>query len=82
MPNEKDISDILYDVWDPLNVKRFDAPKDEYALYVPEIILKLKSHISAADLAEYLNNICISNMEASVDHETNMRTAIALIQAP
>jgi len=48
------IRQALWNNWDPIGVRTFSEPKDEYDAYVPVIYNLLKSGASQAEIFDYL----------------------------
>lgn len=66
----KDIDGILWNDWDPINVKAFgDWPDDEYRSYVPEIFSLKISNASIETIAHKLFEIQSKRMEIDIGYE-------------
>ena len=72
----KDIDEILWSDWDPINLNAFDDwPKDEYKSYVPTIFsLKIKGENIEA-IAQKLFEIQTNRMGIKIGYEKCKRVA-------
>jgi hypothetical protein len=57
MVTEAAVAGVLWEVWDPLQVRGLSSASDEYDDYAPEICDLLNTGASAAELASLLNQI-------------------------
>lgn len=56
------ISEVLYYVWDPIDVVEFPHARDEYDLYHDAVFKLLRTNASEQAIATYLNTIAVENM--------------------
>lgn len=54
------INELLYKVWNPIGT--IGLPKDEYSIYVPEILEFLEKGCSLAELSEFMNRLQTERM--------------------
>lgn len=69
---------VLWEEWDPINVRRLNAPADEYDSYVTALVRLLKSGASASDLAKRLVEIEDKEMGLRPDRLRAERAAAIL----
>jgi hypothetical protein len=62
----KDVSKILWEVWDPLELRRWASVSTEYDDYVQELVDALNSGASEPELASTLNRIFVQTIGAGV----------------
>jgi hypothetical protein len=59
---KREISRVLWDVWDPIGVKALGGPRDEYDVYVNGVYILLVSGASDEILANHLLRIATEKM--------------------
>ena len=61
MPDENDlfrrIDEVLYYVWDPMDVRSIPAARDEYRVWAPEIYTLVTSDLNADQLSTCLDEV-------------------------
>ena len=78
---KQEISRVLWDVWDPIGVKGFDGPRDEYASYVNGVYELLLSGASDEDVAKHLLHIATETMGLSGPTVDVMRPTVTALRA-
>lgn len=60
------IREVLFCHWDPIGVRNFAGPEDEYDSYIAPVYRLLQSEASDKELAEYLSRTASETMGLSV----------------
>ena len=68
------VSEVLYDLWDPIGGAGDFLPRDEYESYVPQVFRLLKGSVDGKDVAEYLHWVTTERMglEAARQHDQDV----------
>ncbi len=76
---KREISRVLWEVWDPIGVNPLGGPRDEYDSYVNDIYELLVSGADDFEIAQHLLRIVTDTMELSgANTEANRPTVTAL----
>src|SRR5689334_16610819 len=82
---KREISRVLWDVWDPIGVKQLGGPRDEYEDYVNDVYELLASGASDEAIARHLHHIVTDTMgmdSAEVRHMFPTVAALREIRLP
>lgn len=71
---------ILWNDWDPIGVKDYGGPTDEYTGYVPQIYKLLTDLKGETEISEHLDYIATDNMGLTSNPKENQRIARLLIK--
>lgn len=77
------VSEILYYLWDPINISRGNWPRDEYDGYVMEVFNMLQQGATKEELSNHLKHLVIDVImgECTGEQEQkNSQTAKLLIE--
>ena len=61
-PLERELSTILWELWDPIRVRSMGAPPDEYDSYIPGVIRTFQRDPSSTRLHAHLEQLERVNM--------------------
>lgn len=72
------IGEILFYKWDPLNLSNSNWPRDEYDIYVPEVVRLALESPSFQPIADYLTQVATEfmSMEEHKDHDKKIAELI------
>lgn len=78
---KREISRVLWEVWDPIGVNALGCPRDEYDSYVNGVYELLVSGADDTLLAEHLLRIVTDTMGLSGADTEAMRSTITALRA-
>ena len=73
--NAEKINDVLYDVWDPIGIRKCGGPRDEYESYVSEIQTALEEGVNEDAIFRHLREIEQEAMGLRDCYESQTRAA-------
>ena len=71
---------VLWESWDPIGMKAFNGPSDEYDHYAPALEIMLKKGSGRNAIAEYLSDVQANQIGLSANQEKNLQVADILIE--
>jgi hypothetical protein len=74
------IDQILFEEWDPIGIKEFEGPRDEYYAYLPLVFNLALENATELQIAEYLCNYINENIGLSSSVEANMKVAAKIVE--
>jgi hypothetical protein len=75
------ISELLYDEWDPIGMKAFNGPVQEYATYADVAAAMARNGANVDEIAEYLTDIARNHIGMiRFEHETSLMVAEKIIR--
>lgn len=74
------VDEVLHYIWDPIGVAAVPQARDEYHMYLPQVLSLLKAGRSAEEIATYLDQIVSERMELPTSHQQSLEVALLLIE--
>jgi hypothetical protein len=70
---------VLWEEWDPIHIRKLNAPADEYDSYIPGLVKLLQIGASARELTAHLVQIEDNEMGLTPNHSRAERAAAMLV---
>ena len=73
------VDEVLHYLWDPIGVADVPNARDEYNMYVPEVMSLLSKNAPVEQIATYLDNVAVKRMGLRSNEPHSLKAAQCLV---